>query len=57
MSIKKLNAEKEVLLEQLELLEDISIQDTIKVIGCLNVKDVELFEKKFNNDMMQLLLR
>lgn len=57
MSIKNLNAEKEVLLEQLELLEDISIQDTIKVIGSLNVKDVELFEKKFNNDMVQLLLR
>lgn len=47
-----LNAEQEALLKQLELPEEISIQETIKVLENINVRDVELFEKSFNEEML-----
>lgn len=47
-----LNAEQESLLEQLELPEGISIQDTIKKLENLTVEDIEPFEKSFNEEML-----
>lgn len=53
MSINNLNAEQEALLEQLELSEDISIQDIIKVLENVNIEDIEPFEKSFNEEMVK----
>lgn len=52
MNINSLNAEQEALLEQLELPDGISIQDTINELEKLTVEDIEPFEKSFNEEML-----
>ena len=52
MCINGLNAEHEALLEQLELLEGISIKEIIKVLEGLTIEDTDCFEKRFNENML-----
>ena len=52
MCINGLNAEQEALLEQLELPEGISIKEIIKVLEDIRREDIDCFEKRFNEDML-----
>lgn len=52
MCINGLNAEQEALLEQLELPEGISIKEIIKVLEDIRIEDIDCFEKRFNEDML-----
>lgn len=52
MCINGLNAEQEALLEQLELPEGIYIKEIIKVLEDIRIEDIDCFEKRFNEDML-----
>lgn len=52
MCINGLNAEYEALLEQLEVPEGISIKEIIKVLEDIRIEDIDCFEKRFNEDIL-----
>lgn len=57
MRFNSLNAEQEVLLEQLELPEDISIQEVIERLESLKIEDKEYFEKSFNEGVVKSTIK
>ena len=57
MRFNSLNAEQEVLLEQLELPEDISIQEVIERLESLKIEDKEYFEKSFWRTMTKCMMK
>ena len=57
MRLNSLNAEQEVLLEQLELPEDISIQEVIERLESLKIEDKEYFEKSFNEGVVKSTIK
>lgn len=57
MRFNSLNAEQEVLLEQLELPEDISIQEVIERLESFKIEDKEYFEKSFNEGVVKSTIK
>lgn len=57
MRFNSLNAEQEVLLEQLELPEDISIQEVIERLESFKIEDKEYFEKSFNDGVVKSTIK
>ena len=57
MRFNSLNAEQEVLLEQLELPEDISIQEVIERLESLKIEDKQYFEKSFNEGVVKSTIK